>query len=80
MPEVLTIPDSVTQWPEPPRFWWNGPRAGKNSSPPLAPLSPALQSTAGEAPIGSSPTARMLAAWLLECLLFLAIVVLPGRS
>ncbi|MFY9700888.1 MAG: hypothetical protein WCB56_15525 [Terriglobales bacterium] len=80
MPEVLTIPDSVTQWPEPPRLlveWSSRWEEFKSAFGPALTRTP--KALAGEAPIGIFPYRGMLAAWLLECLLFLAIVVLPGR-
>jgi len=78
MPEVDTIPEVVTQWPEPPRLLveWSSPWEEFKSA-----LRPALvrppKALAGEAPIGMFPYRGMLACWLLECLLLIAIIVLP---
>jgi hypothetical protein len=80
MPEVATIPEVVTQWPEPPRFLveWSSPWKEFKSA-----LRPALtrppKALAGEAPIGIFPYRGMLGCWLLECLLLIAIIVLPER-
>ena len=78
MPEVATIPEVVTQWPEPPRLLveWSSPWEEFKSA-----LRPALarppKALAGEAPIGMFPYRGMIACWLLECLLLIAIIVLP---
>jgi hypothetical protein len=85
MSEIETIPESVDrrtndQWPEPPRLlveWssrWEEFRSAWR--PALARPPKAL---AGEAPIGMFPYRGMLISWLLECLLLIAIIVLPGR-
>ncbi|MBZ5664711.1 MAG: hypothetical protein LAO30_08930 [Acidobacteriia bacterium] len=80
MSEVVTIPESITQWPDPPRLLveWSSPWEEFKSA-----LRPALarppKALAGEAPIGIFPYRGMLACWLLECLLLIAIIVLPER-
>src|ERR1700687_2324194 len=85
MSEVATIPESNTidhqpkdQWPEPPHLLveWSSPWEEFKSA-----LRPALarspKALAGEAPIGMFPYRGMLASWLLECLLLIALIVLP---
>jgi hypothetical protein len=85
MSEVATIPESNMiahqpndQWPEPPRLLveWSSPWEEFKSA-----LRPALarppKALAGEAPIGMFPYRGMLACWLLECLLLIALIVLP---
>jgi hypothetical protein len=80
MSEVATIPEVDTQWPEPPRLLveWSSRWDEFKSA-----LRPALarppKALAGEAPIGIFPYRGMLACWLLECLLVIAIIVLPER-
>jgi hypothetical protein len=80
MDEVITIPESATQWPEPPRFLieWSSPwQEFKTAFRPA--LSRAPRPLAGEAPIGMFPYRGMLVTWLLECLLLIAVIVLPER-
>jgi len=78
MPEVATIPEVDTQWPEPPHLLveWSSPWEEFKSA-----VRPALtrppKALAGEAPIGMFPYRGMLASWLLECLLLIALIVLP---
>src|SRR6202521_1702986 len=85
MPEVATIPESnmidqqpADQWPEPPHLLveWSSPWEEFKSA-----LRPALtrppKALAGEAPIGMFPYRGMLVSWLLECLLLIALIVLP---
>jgi hypothetical protein len=80
MPEVVDIPEVAAQWPEPPRLLveWSSPWEEFKSA-----LRPALarppKALAGEAPIGIFPYRGMIACWLLECLLLIAIIVLPER-
>jgi len=80
MSSVETIPESVTQWPEPPRLLveWSSPWAEFKSS-----LRPALRRSpkrlAGEAPVGMLPYRGMLAWWVIECLVLMAAIVLPAR-
>jgi len=80
MNNVDTIPESVAQWLEPPRLLveWSSPWEEFKSA-----LRPALarppRRLAGEAPIGMFPYRGMLICWLLECLLLIAIIVLPER-
>jgi len=85
MPEVATIPESNMidqqpndQWPEPPHLLveWSSPWEEFKSA-----VRPALtrppKALAGEAPIGMFPYRGMLVSWLLECLLLIALIVLP---
>src|SRR5882762_11673317 len=85
MSEAATIPESnmidqqpEDQWPEPPRLLveWSSPWEEFKSA-----LRPALtrppKRLAGEAPIGMFPYRGMLVSWLLECLLLIALIVLP---
>src|SRR5271154_1424119 len=80
MSEVETIPESLTQWPEPPRLLveWSSRWAEFKSA-----FGPALtrppKALAGEAPVGIFPYRGMLICWLLELLLLIAVIVLPGR-
>jgi hypothetical protein len=80
MNEVETMPETITQWPEPPRLLveWSSPWEEFKSA-----LRPALarppKALAGEAPIGMFPYRGMLVCWLLECLLLIALIVLPER-
>src|SRR5712692_811043 len=80
MNNVDTIPESVTQWPEPPRLLveWSSPWEEFKSA-----LGPALarppKRLAGEAPTGMFPYRGMLVCWLLECLLLIAFIVIPER-
>jgi len=68
------------QWPEPPKLLveWSSPWEEFKSA-----LGPALvrspKPLAGEAPIGIFPYRGILISWLLECLLLIAIIVLPER-
>ena len=82
MPEVETISETVApeQWPDPPRFLveWSSPwEEFKTAFRPA--LTRAPKALAGEAPIGIFPYRGMLGAWLLECLLLIAVIVLPER-
>jgi hypothetical protein len=80
MSEVATIPEVDAQWPEPPRLLveWSSRWDEFKSA-----LRPALarppKALAGEAPIGIFPYRGMIVCWLLECLLLVAIIVLPER-
>src|SRR5258708_16809294 len=80
MNNVDTIPENVTQWPQPPRLLgeWASPWEEFKSA-----LGPALarppKRLAGEAPTGMFPYRGMLVCWLLECLLLIAIIVIPER-
>jgi hypothetical protein len=95
MSEVATVPEiddrqpdahhpedlrNEDRWPEPPRLLveWSSPWEEFKSA-----LRPALvrppKPLAGEAPIGMFPYRGMLVSWVLECLLLIAIIVLPGR-
>src|ERR1017187_9670207 len=80
MNEVDTIPESITQWPEPPRLlveWssrWEEFKSALNPA-----LTRAPKALAGEAPIGIFPYRGILLGWFLECLLLIALIVLPGR-
>ena len=80
MAEVATIPESALQWPEPPRLlveWSSRWEEFKSAFRPALTRSP--KRLAGEAPVGMFPYRGMLACWLLECLLLIAIIVLPER-
>ncbi|MGA7684160.1 MAG: hypothetical protein WCA58_04035 [Terriglobales bacterium] len=81
MIEVETIPEnapSASQWPEAPRLLveWSSPWEEFKSA-----FRPALTrapiALAGEAPVGIFPYRGMLVSWALECLLLIAIIVLP---
>jgi hypothetical protein len=80
MVEVATIPETVTQWPEPPRLLveWSSPWEEFKSA-----WRPALtrppKALAGEAPIGIFPYRGILAGWLIECLLLIALIIVPER-
>jgi hypothetical protein len=75
-----TRAENGIQWPEPPRLLveWSSPWEEFKSA-----LGPALvrspKPLSGEAPIGIFPYRGILVSWLLECLLLIAIIVLPGR-
>lgn len=78
MPEVETILEPATQWPEPPRLLvqWSSPWEEFKSA--LRPaFTRAPKRLAGEAPIGMFPYRGMLFCWLLECLLLIAIIEVP---
>jgi len=85
MSEVAAIPEVLDrrpndQWPEPPRLlveWSSRWEEFKSAFGPA--LTRAPKALAGEAPIGIFPYRGMLACWLLECLLLIAIIVLPER-
>jgi hypothetical protein len=85
MSEVATIPEVLDRrpndrWPEPPRLlveWSSRWEEFKSAFGPALTRSP--KALAGEAPIGIFPYRGMLASWLLECLLLIALIVLPGR-
>ena len=80
MNEVDTIPESLTQWPEPPRLlveWSSRWEEFKSALQPALARPP--RRLAGEAPVGMFPYRGMLVSWLLECLLLIAIIVLPER-
>src|SRR5208282_5893507 len=85
MSEVVTIPAVPDrrpndQWPEPPRLlveWSSRWEEFKSAFGPA--LTRAPKALAGEAPIGIFPYRGMLASWLLELLLLIAIIVLPAR-
>ncbi len=80
MVEVATIPETVTQWLEPPRLLveWSSPWEEFKSA--LRPaLTRAPRRLAGEAPVGMFPYRGMLISWLLECLLLIAVIVIPEK-
>src|ERR1035441_5839797 len=80
MNEVDTIPESLTQWPEPPRLlveWSSRWEEFKSALQPALARPP--RRLAGEAPVGMFPYRGMLVCSLLECLLLIAIIVLPER-
>jgi hypothetical protein len=78
MLEVATIPERAIQWPEPPRLLveWSSPWEEFKSA-----LRPALarppRALAGEAPVGIFPYRGILAGWLIECLLLIALIIIP---
>ncbi len=84
MSAVITTPEvepiTEQQWPDPPRLLveWSSPWDEFKSA-----LRPALarspKALAGEAPIGIFPYRGIIICWLLECLLLVAIIVLPER-
>ena len=83
MPELETIPEPAaiaSEWPEPPHLLieWSSPWQEFKTAwrPALARPPIAL---AGEAPVGMFPFRGMLVSWALECLLLIAIIVLPAR-
>lgn len=80
MADVATIPEVTTQWPEPPRLlveWSSRWEEFKSAFGPALTRSP--KRLAGEAPVGMFPYRGMLISWLLECLLLIAVIVLPER-
>src|SRR5271166_3782812 len=92
MSEVGAIPESNMidrrpndrrpndQWPEPPRLLveWS-PRWEEFKSALRPALTRSPKRLAGEAPVGMFPYRGMLACWVLECLLLIAVIVLPER-
>src|SRR5271155_4743064 len=78
MLEVATIPERAIQWPETPRLLveWSSPWEEFKSA-----LRPALarppRALAGEAPVGIFPYRGILAGWLIECLLLIALIIVP---
>ncbi len=80
MNTVETIPESVVQWPEPPRLLveWSSPWQEFKTA-----IRPALRKSpkhlAGEAPVGMFPYRGMLVTWVLEVLLLILVIVLPDR-
>ncbi|HTR25007.1 MAG TPA: hypothetical protein VMI10_13585 [Terriglobales bacterium] len=83
MPELETIFETApvaSEWPEPPRLLieWSSPwQEFKTAWRPA--LSRAPVALAGEAPVGIFPYRGMLVSWALECLLLIAVIVLPAR-
>jgi hypothetical protein len=80
MSEVTAIPEVATQWPEPPRLlveWSSRWEEFKSALRPALARPP--KRLAGEAPVGMFPYRGMLVCWLLECLLLIAVIVLPER-
>jgi hypothetical protein len=76
--EVETIPEPAIVWPEPPHLLveWSSPwEEFKTAFRPALTRSP--NALAGEAPIGIFPYRGMLVSWVLECLLLIAVIVLP---
>jgi hypothetical protein len=80
MVEVATIPETITRWPEPPRLLveWSSPWEEFKSAWRPA-LTRAPRRLAGEAPVGMFPYRGMLISWLLECLLLIAVIVIPEK-
>ncbi|MGB8012151.1 MAG: hypothetical protein WCF68_11090, partial [Terriglobales bacterium] len=81
MIEVDTTPEVVpAKWPEPPRLlveWSSRWEEFKSAFGPA--LSRPPKRLAGEAPVGMFPYRGMLLGWMLECLLMIALLVLPER-
>ena len=80
MSEVTAIPEVATKWPEPPRLlveWSSRWEEFKSALRPALARQP--KRLAGEAPVGMFPYRGMLVCWLLECLLLIAVIVLPER-
>jgi len=89
MPEVEAIPEfdrrtndrqTNDPWPEPPRLlveWSSRWEEFKSAFRPAFTRPP--KRLAGEAPVGMFPYRGMLICWVLECLLLIAIIVLPER-
>jgi hypothetical protein len=80
MPEVDTIPEPITEWPEPPQLlveWSSRWDEFKSAFGPALTRSP--KRLAGEAPVGMFPVRGILIAWLLECFLLIVVLVLPDR-
>lgn len=77
MIEVETIPEAVVEWPEPKLLveWSSRWEEFKSA------VSPALtrppKALAGEAPVGIFPYRGILAGWLVECILLIALIVIP---
>jgi hypothetical protein len=85
MSEVAAIPEVADhwpkdQWPEPPRLLVEWSSRWEEFQSALRPaLSRSPKALAGEAPVGMFPYRGMVASWLLECLLLIAVIVLPER-
>ena len=77
MTEVETVPEIVDQWPEPHLLveWSSRWQEFKSSLNPA--LSRAPRPLAGEAPVGIFPYRGILAGWFVECLLLIALIVIP---
>ena len=78
--EIEAAPEPILQWPEAPRLLveWSSPwEEFKSAVRPALTRSP--KRLAGEAPVGMFPYRGLLLAWLLECLLLIAVIVLPDR-
>ncbi len=83
MPEIEAIPESAheaTEGLEPPHLLVEWPSPWLEFKTALRPaLRRAPLALAGEAPVGIFPYRGMVAAWALECLLLIAMIVLPAR-
>src|ERR1700690_932849 len=78
MPEVETIPETITQWPEPPRLlveWSSRWEEFKSAFGPAFTRAP--KRLAEEAPVRMSPFRGILVPWVLEILLLFQVIVLP---
>ena len=80
MPEVETIPESATEWPELRLLVeWSSPWEEFKSA-----LRPALtrspEALAGEAPVGIFPYRGILVSWVLECLLLIALIAVASTK
>jgi hypothetical protein len=77
MPELETIPETVAEWPEPHLLveWSSRWEEFKSALRPA--LARAPRALAGEAPVGIFPYRGILAGWLVECLLLIALILIP---
>src|SRR5208283_4855447 len=80
MNDLETIPETVTQWPDPPRLlveWSSRWDEFKSAFGPAFTRAP--RRLAGEAPVGMFPYRGILVAWVLEIFLLIFAIVLPER-
>src|ERR1700685_2203554 len=78
MNDLDTIPESAPQSPDGPRLlveWSSRWEDFKSAIAPALTRSP--KALAGEAPVGIFPYRGILAGWLLECLLLIALILIP---
>jgi hypothetical protein len=77
MIEVETIPETVVEWPEPKLLveWSSRWEEFKSAINPALTRSP--KALAGEAPVGIFPYRGILAGWVLEFLLLIALILIP---
>ena len=70
----------VEQWPEPPRLLIEWPSPWEEFKTALRPaLSRSPKALAGEARTGIFPYRGILVSWVMECMLLIAVIVLPER-